>query len=50
MEFLKKIESPHQIRNMSVHELEKLASELREIIINTVSKTGGHLASNLGAV
>ncbi|HBT20452.1 MAG TPA: 1-deoxy-D-xylulose-5-phosphate synthase [Peptococcaceae bacterium] len=50
MEFLKKIESPHQIRNMTVHELEKLAEEIRQIIINTVSKTGGHLASNLGAV
>ncbi|AJC88259.1 1-deoxy-D-xylulose-5-phosphate synthase [Campylobacter insulaenigrae] len=38
------------IKQMSVKELENLASLLRENIIDTVSKNGGHLSSNLGVV
>ncbi|TXE83167.1 1-deoxy-D-xylulose-5-phosphate synthase [Campylobacter peloridis] len=38
------------IKNMQIKELENLASYLREIIIDTVSKNGGHLSSNLGVV
>lgn len=38
------------IKKMNFEELEKLAVEIRSFLIHTVSKTGGHLASNLGVV
>ncbi|AJC86806.1 1-deoxy-D-xylulose-5-phosphate synthase [Campylobacter sp. RM16704] len=38
------------IKNMQIKELENLACNFREIIIDTVSKNGGHLSSNLGVV
>jgi 1-deoxy-D-xylulose-5-phosphate synthase len=41
---------PAQLRGMSNPELDRLAQELREKMIRTVSTTGGHLASSLGAV
>jgi len=41
---------PEDIHNMSIKELELLTYELREFLIDTISKTGGHLASNLGVV
>jgi 1-deoxy-D-xylulose-5-phosphate synthase len=44
------INHPDDIRKLSAKELEVLAEELREFIIYNVSKTGGHLASSLGAV
>ena len=47
---LKDIQNPSQLKNMSVRELEALAAEIREELINTVSECGGHLASNLGVV
>jgi len=47
---LEKIDSPEDIRNLSIDELEKLAEEIRRIIVLTVSKTGGHLAPSLGVV
>lgn len=47
---LKEIQSPKQLKNMSVRELEALAAEIREELIQTVSECGGHLASNLGIV
>lgn len=49
-ELLDRIKSPEDIRKLSSTELEKLACEIREFIIQKVSKTGGHLASNLGVV
>jgi 1-deoxy-D-xylulose-5-phosphate synthase len=45
---LDRITSPHQLRRLSHDELAKLAEEIRLRIINTVSRRGGHLASNLG--
>lgn len=42
--------SPDQIKNMSVRDVKKLAAEIRELLIDTVSHTGGHLAPNLGVV
>ena len=42
--------SPKELRNLSVGQLEKLGSEIRDLIIKTVSKTGGHLAPSLGVV
>lgn len=47
---LEKINSPADIKNMSLDELNLLAGEIRAKEIETVSKTGGHLASNLGVV
>ncbi|KAF9680582.1 hypothetical protein SADUNF_Sadunf06G0136800 [Salix dunnii] len=42
------INHPIHMKNLSVQELGKLADELREEIVYTVSKTGGHLSSSLG--
>ena len=47
---LKDIQSPKDLRNLSVPQLEGIAAEIREVIINTVSQTGGHLAPSLGVV
>ncbi len=42
--------SPEQLKRMSLSELEALSAQLRADLISSVSKTGGHLASNLGIV
>ena len=47
---LEKINSPSDIKNLTKNELEALSREIRERIIDVVSKNGGHLASNLGIV
>ena len=47
---LDSIASPQQIRHLSIRQLEQLALEVRQFLIESVSKTGGHLSSNLGAV
>ncbi len=47
---LGRINSPADLKGLSVREMEALAQEIREVIIETVSRTGGHLAPNLGAV
>ena len=47
---LETISSPKDIKRLSLHELEALALEIREFIIENVSRTGGHLASSLGTV
>jgi 1-deoxy-D-xylulose-5-phosphate synthase len=47
---LKSINDPGQLKELSVDELEILARELRQKIIETVAKTGGHLAPSLGVV
>ena len=47
---LNKISSPEDIRVLTVEELSILAGEIRQTIIQTVSKTGGHLAPSLGVV
>jgi 1-deoxy-D-xylulose-5-phosphate synthase len=44
------INTPSDLKGLSTSQLERLASELREMIIKTVSKTGGHLAPSLGVV
>ena len=44
---LEKINSPKDLKNIPESELSVLASEIREQILETVSKNGGHLASNL---
>ena len=50
MNVLNKIESSADIKTLSDGELKTLADELRAYLVETVSKTGGHLASNLGVV
>jgi len=47
---LDKIESPQDIKNLRASKLSLLAKEIRERIIDVVSRNGGHLASSLGAV
>ena len=47
---LHKIDSPADLRQLSETELEPLARELRDFLIQSVSKTGGHLSSSLGTV
>jgi 1-deoxy-D-xylulose-5-phosphate synthase len=49
-EFLDKINGPEDLHSLSVEELKVLAEEIRELITQSVSQTGGHLASNLGVV
>ncbi|MBR1736332.1 MAG: 1-deoxy-D-xylulose-5-phosphate synthase, partial [Firmicutes bacterium] len=50
MEYLDKINSPADLKKLKVGELKILSGEIREFLINSVSETGGHLASNLGVV
>ncbi|HZW11655.1 MAG TPA: 1-deoxy-D-xylulose-5-phosphate synthase [Noviherbaspirillum sp.] len=50
MEMLKKIDSPADLRKLSRNQLKPLADELRAFLLDSVSKTGGHLSSNLGTV
>ena len=44
------IKSPEDVKKLNSFQIASLCEELRAIIIDTVSKNGGHLASNLGAV
>lgn len=48
--YLDAIKGPEDLKKLSVEELKVLAYEVRLFLIDTVSKTGGHLASNLGVV
>ena len=48
--YLNKINSPKDIKSLSINELKVLCGEIRDCIINTVASNGGHLASNLGTV
>lgn len=47
---LPQIHEPQQIKSLSVEELNSLAAEIRQFLIEKLSVTGGHLASNLGVV
>ncbi|MCR5145851.1 MAG: 1-deoxy-D-xylulose-5-phosphate synthase [Clostridia bacterium] len=49
-EVLNRVNNVKDLRKLNIKEKQKLAEELRKMVINTVSKTGGHLASNLGVV
>lgn len=50
MSILSWVNSPKDIKKLNTDELNDLCAEIRELLISTVSKTGGHLASNLGVV
>ncbi len=47
---LEEIKKPSDIKKLSDEKLQLLADEIRKVLIQTVSETGGHLASNLGVV
>ncbi|MFD4996382.1 1-deoxy-D-xylulose-5-phosphate synthase [Streptomyces buecherae] len=47
---LDRISGPADVRGLAAHELPALASEIREFLVEAVSKTGGHLGPNLGVV
>ena len=50
MNILETIYNPDDLRQLEVNKLSELAAELRTVIINTVARNGGHLASSLGVV
>ena len=50
MSFLENINSPADLKQLSRSDLPILASEIRQVIVDVVSKNGGHLAPNLGTV
>jgi 1-deoxy-D-xylulose-5-phosphate synthase len=50
IELLSGVKRPSDVHRFSVEELERMAEELRFVIVDQVSRTGGHLAPNLGAV
>ncbi len=50
MKILNQINSPDDLKNVPAEQLHDLCEEIRAFLIENVSKTGGHLASNLGAV
>jgi 1-deoxy-D-xylulose-5-phosphate synthase len=49
-QLLDKINNPKDLRSLPMSQLKDLALEVREFLLDSLSKTGGHLASNLGAV
>ena len=49
-ELLETVKSPADLKSLSLSQLHSLAGEIRERIIETTARTGGHLAPNLGAV
>lgn len=50
LSYLEKINTPKDLKRLNVFELSKLATEIRLFLIEKISHTGGHLASNLGVV
>src|SRR5476651_1021042 len=49
-EYLSRVKSPADVKRLSMAELERLAEEIRERLIQGVAKTGGHIGPNLGVV
>ena len=50
MPILSRIDGPQDLKALTHEQLAELAQECRDVIIQTITKTGGHLASNLGVV
>jgi Deoxyxylulose-5-phosphate synthase len=48
--FLDKIESPEDLKKLTIEELKVLADELREFLLFSVRQTGGHFGAGLGAI
>lgn len=47
---LEQIQAPADLRQLDIRELREVTSQLREFVLQSVSRTGGHLSSNLGTV
>ncbi len=47
---LARVDSPRDLKSLSPEELARLSRECRDVIVETITRTGGHLASNLGVV
>jgi 1-deoxy-D-xylulose-5-phosphate synthase len=50
MGYLESITGPRDLRDLDDHQLDELATELRDFLVTKVSRTGGHLGPNLGVV
>ena len=50
MSVLDRVNSPKDVKQLNIDELNELCGDVRKLMIETVSQTGGHLASNLGVV
>jgi 1-deoxy-D-xylulose-5-phosphate synthase len=50
MSLLERINSPRDLAPLTIEELQELAREIRQLIVEVVARNGGHLSSNLGAV
>jgi 1-deoxy-D-xylulose-5-phosphate synthase len=48
--YLSKIDSPNDLRKLNITELKDVSQEIREYMVETIAKIGGHLGANLGAV
>ncbi len=48
--FLDEINSPQDLKKLNIEDLPAVAAEIRDMLLKTISKTGGHLGSNLGVV
>src|SRR6266704_4187518 len=49
-EYLERVDSPAQIKKLTVEQLQRLAQEIRQELITVLAKNGGHLGPNLGVV
>ena len=47
---LQNISQPRDLKRLNSAQIQQLCGEIRQFLLDSVSKTGGHLASNLGAV
>ena len=50
LDLLKAVQSPQDVKKLKPYELKQLAEDVRKFLIQSLSQTGGHLASNLGVV
>ncbi len=49
-QILSKIDSPADLKKLNINELKRLSEEIREFLVDVISKTGGHLSASLGTV
>ena len=47
---LDNIDQPSDLKNLNKEQVNQLCAEIRQFLLQNISRTGGHLASNLGAV
>ena len=48
--YLEKINSPEDVKKLSIEEMKDLSSEVRKVLLNRLSEKGGHIGPNLGVV